>query len=194
MPSTQPVQRVRYAVEDTRVGQKTNYDKLVLEVWTDGTVTPDMALVEAAKILRKHLNPFVQYFDSARSASPRRPPPPPASTRNSSASSTCPIGDLDLSVRASNCLESAKIQTVADLVSHRVRPAQGPQLRQDLPPRGQAQAPGHGTRSRDGTARGLPRGLDAVLLVNVTNCEPIDADPPTCSGTSPPDSSSTARS
>src|SRR5262245_22265803 len=58
-----PVQRVRYKVEDTRVGQRTNYDKLTLEIWTNGTVTPEMALVEAAKILRKHLNPFVQYFE-----------------------------------------------------------------------------------------------------------------------------------
>jgi len=56
-----PVTRVRYEVEETRVGQKTNYDKLTLEVWTDGTITPEMALVEAAKILRKHLNPFVGY-------------------------------------------------------------------------------------------------------------------------------------
>ena len=58
-----PVTRVRYNVENTRVGQKTNYDKLTLEVWTNGTVAPDMAMVEAAKILRKHLNPFVQYFE-----------------------------------------------------------------------------------------------------------------------------------
>ena len=56
-----PVQRVRYRVETTRVGQRTNYDKLILDVWTNGTVTPEMAVVEAAKILRKHLNPFVQY-------------------------------------------------------------------------------------------------------------------------------------
>ena len=56
-----PITRVRYEVEETRVGQKTNYDKLTLEVWTDGTITPEMALVEAAKILRKHLNPFVGY-------------------------------------------------------------------------------------------------------------------------------------
>ena len=56
-----PVLRVRYQVEETRVGQKTNYDKLILEVTTDGSLGPEMALVEAAKILRKHLNPFVQY-------------------------------------------------------------------------------------------------------------------------------------
>jgi DNA-directed RNA polymerase subunit alpha len=61
-----PVQRVRYKVEETRVGQKTNFDKLTLEIWTNGTTTPEMALVEAAKIFRKHLNPFVQYFERAK--------------------------------------------------------------------------------------------------------------------------------
>src|SRR6266446_5023015 len=59
--SFSPVVRVKYEIEDTRVGQRTNYDKLVMDVWTNGTVTPQMAIVEAAKILRKHLNPFIQY-------------------------------------------------------------------------------------------------------------------------------------
>ena len=54
---------MRYATEDARVGQKTDYDRLILEIWTNGTITPEMALVEASKILRKHLNPFVQYFE-----------------------------------------------------------------------------------------------------------------------------------
>src|SRR5436305_4585613 len=58
-----PVVRVKYEIEETRVGQKTNYDRLVLEIWTNGTVRPQMALVEGAKILRKHLNPFVQYSE-----------------------------------------------------------------------------------------------------------------------------------
>src|SRR3982751_6775312 len=58
-----PVTRVRYSTEDARVGQKTDYDRLMLEIWTNGTITPEMALVEASKILRKHLNPFVQYFE-----------------------------------------------------------------------------------------------------------------------------------
>ena len=61
--SFSPVSRVKHDIEETRVGQKTNYDKLVLEIWTNGTVGPQMALVEAAKILRKHLNPFVQYTE-----------------------------------------------------------------------------------------------------------------------------------
>src|SRR5208282_5808293 len=61
--SFSPVVRVKYDIEDTRVGQRTNYDKLVMEIWTNGTVTPQMALVEGAKILRKHLNPFIQYAE-----------------------------------------------------------------------------------------------------------------------------------
>src|SRR5437660_3920243 len=59
-----PVVRVKYEIEETRVGQRTNYDRLVLEIWTNGTVRPQMALVEGAKILRKHLNPFIQYAEA----------------------------------------------------------------------------------------------------------------------------------
>src|SRR5439155_509832 len=54
---------VKYEIEETRVGQRTNYDKLVMEIWTNGTVTPQMAVVEGAKIMRKHLNPFIQYAE-----------------------------------------------------------------------------------------------------------------------------------
>src|SRR6266403_4523111 len=61
--SFSPVVRVKYEIEDTRVGQRTNYDKLVMEIWTNGTASPQMALVEGAKILRKHLNPFIQYAE-----------------------------------------------------------------------------------------------------------------------------------
>ncbi len=111
-----PVQRVRYRVENTRVGQKTNYDKLIMDIWTNGTVSPEMVLVEAAKILRKHLNPFVQYFDLGTEQ---------VSMEASAAASVddelirklnMSIDELDLTVRASNCLNSAKVRTVADLV------------------------------------------------------------------------------
>src|SRR6266705_563274 len=61
--SFSPVVRVKYDIEETRVGQRTNYDKLVMEIWTNGTIGPHMALVEGAKILRKHLNPFIQYAE-----------------------------------------------------------------------------------------------------------------------------------
>jgi DNA-directed RNA polymerase subunit alpha len=112
-----PVQRVRYKVEETRVGQKTNYDKLVLDVWTNGTVTPEMALVEAAKILRKHLNPFVQMFDVGRDLVSEEAAAAASVDEELIRKLTMPLSGLDLSVRASNCLESARMVTVADLVT-----------------------------------------------------------------------------
>jgi DNA-directed RNA polymerase subunit alpha len=112
-----PVQRVRYKVEETRVGQRTNYDKLIMDIWTNGTVTPEMALVEAAKILRKHLNPFVQYFDIGNELVSEDAAKAAGVDEDLIRKLNMPIGELDLSVRASNCLESARINTVADLVS-----------------------------------------------------------------------------
>ena len=112
-----PVTRVRYKVEATRVGQKTNYDKLTLEVWTNGTVSPEMANVEAAKILRKHLNPFVQYFEIGSAVASEKASAAARVEEELVRKLQMPIGELDLSVRASNCLESAKINTVADLVN-----------------------------------------------------------------------------
>jgi DNA-directed RNA polymerase subunit alpha len=112
-----PVQRVRYKVEDTRVGQKTNYDKLTLEVWTNGTTTPAMALVEAAKILRKHLNPFVQYSEAGRARVSEAAAAAASVDDELIRKLNMPVTELELSVRASNCLESAKVQTVAQLVS-----------------------------------------------------------------------------
>ncbi len=110
-----PVTRVRYKVEDTRVGQKTNYDKLTLEIWTDGTVSPEMALVEASKILRKHTNPFVQYFEQGDDvAGPA--PELPAMDDALAAKLRTPLADLGLSIRPSNCFEAAKITTVGEVV------------------------------------------------------------------------------
>jgi DNA-directed RNA polymerase subunit alpha len=112
-----PVVRVRYLVEETRVGQKTNYDKLTLEIWTNGSVTPEMAMVESAKILRKHLNPFVQYTELGPQV---RSPARESSVGIDSGLETklaLPLADLNLSVRASNCLESENIMTVRDLVT-----------------------------------------------------------------------------
>ncbi len=112
-----PVQRVRYKVEDTRVGQRTNYDRLSIEIWTDATVTPEMALVEAAKILRKHLNPFVQYFDLGAERVSEEAAAAAGVDEELIRKLDKPISELDLSVRASNCLESARIETVAQLVT-----------------------------------------------------------------------------
>jgi len=117
-----PVTRVRYTTEDARVGQKTDYDRLMLEIWTNGTISPEMALVEASKILRKHLNPFVQYFELGSDVAGDEAI---AALRESQKAMIDPdlqqklnmtVQELDLSVRANNCLESAKIQNVRDLV------------------------------------------------------------------------------
>lgn len=110
-----PVLRVRYKVEDTRVGQRTNYDKLTLEIWTNGAVTPEDALVEAAKILRKHLNPFVQYYELGDETVSEAAAAATAVDEELIRKLEMPIADLDLSVRASNCLESADIKTVGQL-------------------------------------------------------------------------------
>jgi DNA-directed RNA polymerase subunit alpha len=122
--SFSPVVRVKYDIEETRVGQKTNYDKLVIEIWTNGTVGPQMALVEAAKILRKHLNPFVQYtepgpelqteegFDAPSSGVPKD-----AVDSDLERKLNMSLAELDLSVRATNCLETEGITTVRELVS-----------------------------------------------------------------------------
>ncbi|MBX3355590.1 MAG: DNA-directed RNA polymerase subunit alpha [Phycisphaeraceae bacterium] len=111
-----PVLRVRYRVEDTRVGQRTNYDKLILDIWTNGTITPEMALVEAAKILRKHLNPFVQYESAGTAIVPAEIAAQGASEADLIRKLNMPITDLNLSVRASNCLESEQVRTVGELV------------------------------------------------------------------------------
>lgn len=118
-----PIIRVRHDIEETRVGQRTNYDKLNLEIWTNGTVSPSMALVEAAKILRKHLNCFITY---------REPGPESAAEGGlkgmMESTGYSPVdmeleeklnkslAELNLSVRATNCLESVGINTVRDLV------------------------------------------------------------------------------
>jgi DNA-directed RNA polymerase subunit alpha len=117
-----PVLRVTYRTEEARIGQRTNYDRLVMEIWTNGTVTPEMALVEAAKILRKHLNPFVQYSTPGAEV----PVDMSAGDLGTSRDSVDPemesllgmsLAELELSVRATNCLESEGITTVRELVS-----------------------------------------------------------------------------
>lgn len=115
-----PVTRVRYKTEDTRVGQKTNYDRLIMEIWTKGTIRPEDALVEAAKIMRKHLNPFLQYGDLGKetvSAESRAAEGFSGGVMDKAVQErlSMPISQLDLSVRASNCLASAKVTTVGEL-------------------------------------------------------------------------------
>jgi DNA-directed RNA polymerase subunit alpha len=112
-----PVVRVRYEIEETRVGQKTNYDKLTLEIWTNGSIHPEMALVESAKILRKHLSPFVQYSElGSRVHAGARSGLGASGDAGLETKLNMSLADLKLSVRASNCLESENIHTVRDLV------------------------------------------------------------------------------
>ena len=118
-----PVQRVRYSIEATRVGKFTNYDRLVLEVWTDGTVTPDLALIESAKIYRKHLNPFVLY-GSSQDEEPVVETPAASEFNQVNRQNSelmemleVPLAELELSVRARNCLDGADLRTLRDLVS-----------------------------------------------------------------------------
>ncbi len=114
-----PVLRVRYKIEDTRVGQRTNYDKLILEIWTDGTVLPEMALVEAGKILRKYINPIVQYEQLGKETVSEEvrteEPEVKAVDEQLAAKLAMPIESLELTVRSSNCLEANNIQTVGQL-------------------------------------------------------------------------------
>ena len=106
-----PIRKVNYTVEDTRVGQITDYDRLTLEVWTNGTVQPDEAISLAAKILTEHLSLFVSLTDQVM---------PIAFTDQEDDKKEkvleMTIEELDLSVRAYNCLKRAGINTVAELV------------------------------------------------------------------------------
>jgi DNA-directed RNA polymerase subunit alpha len=119
--SFSPIVRVKYDVEETRVGQKSNYDRLIMEIWTNGTVSPQMALVEAAKILRKHLNPFIQYTEPGPEVPLEEPieigtRPTEVFDVELERKLNMSLAELELSVRATNCLESEGITTVRDLV------------------------------------------------------------------------------
>jgi DNA-directed RNA polymerase subunit alpha len=108
-----PVQKVNYNVEHTRVGQMTNYDKIVLEIWTDGTVTPDEALRQSADILVRHFTQLANY--RAILVEPEKAPlssmPIPSKIYET------PIEELDLSVRAYNCLKRSNITKVGQVLS-----------------------------------------------------------------------------
>ena len=106
-----PIKKVNYTVTDTRVGQITDYDKLTLEVWTDGSVQPDEAISLAAKILTEHLSLFVSLTDQVTTISFTD-----QESNDKDKVLEMTIEELDLSVRAYNCLKRAGINTVAELV------------------------------------------------------------------------------
>lgn len=108
-----PVRKVNYTVENTRVGQVTDYDKLMLEVWTDGSIKPDEAISLGAKILSEHLNLFIDLSDQAKHTEIMVEK---EETKKEKVLEMT-IEELDLSVRSYNCLKRAGINTVEDLTN-----------------------------------------------------------------------------
>ncbi len=108
-----PVRKVAYHVENIRRGQRADYEKLILEVWTDGSLTPDDALNYAGQILRDHVNLFISFEVEEEEEEPVQMDEEVARIRKLL---KMPVDELELSVRASNCLKAANIETIADLV------------------------------------------------------------------------------
>lgn len=106
-----PVKKVKFSVEPTRVGQRSDYDKLILEVWTDGTVRSDDALAEAAKIAKDHFSVFIN-FDENNIGSEEDFDEDDERIRQIL---NTPVEELELSVRSSNCLKNANIKTIGEL-------------------------------------------------------------------------------
>jgi DNA-directed RNA polymerase subunit alpha len=109
-----PILNVRYAVQPTRVGQKIDYERLTMEVETDGSLTPEEALTQAAAILRDHIALFVEVETESETAEEEREVD--AEVQRVRAMLNQSVDDLDLSVRAQNCLRAASIKTIGDLV------------------------------------------------------------------------------
>jgi len=107
-----PVQKVNFWVENARVGQETDYDKLIMEVVTDGSVEPPDAVAYAAKILKDHLNIFINFEEEGEMIEPESEEMEEKFNENLLRS----VNELELSVRSANCLKNASIQTIADLV------------------------------------------------------------------------------
>jgi len=104
-----PVRKVNYQVENARVQQMTNYDRLILEIWTNRAISPEEALIEGAKILKKHLDIFVNYGQEVEEEAKKE-------QLELQEEFDRPISDLELSVRSSRCLQAAHIKTIGDLV------------------------------------------------------------------------------
>ena len=108
-----PVEKANFTVEKTRVGQSTDYDRLIIEVWTDGTMSPEEAVSHAAELFTKHLDLFVHFGESIMK------PGADAEKSPQNRLMDTPIEELDLSVRAFNCLKANEIQTVGQLLQKR---------------------------------------------------------------------------
>ncbi|MBU1863942.1 MAG: DNA-directed RNA polymerase subunit alpha [Candidatus Omnitrophica bacterium] len=107
-----PVTKVNYSVEETRVGQMTDYDKLILEIWTNGAMTPEETLLYASNILQRHLDIFVNYGELPEEEEEEEE----TEDKEFLELINKPITELELSVRSANCLDAATIKTIGDLV------------------------------------------------------------------------------
>lgn len=110
--SFSPIRKVNYVVTQARVGQRTDYDKLTLEVWTDGSLTPESAVAYAAKILKEQLTLFINFEEEAEDLDITAPEQPPILNENLYRG----VNELELSVRAANCLRNANIRWIGELV------------------------------------------------------------------------------
>jgi len=110
-----PVEKANFTVEKTRVGQSTDYDRLLIEVWTDGTMSPEEAVSHAAELFTQHLKLFVSFGDRIKQGEDERKGEKTGQNRLMDT----PIEELDLSVRAFNCLKANEIQTVGQLLQKR---------------------------------------------------------------------------
>lgn len=106
-----PVRKVKYSIEPCRVGQRNDYDKLCLEIWTDGSIEPADALSEAAKIAKEHFSVFINFDDSDSSGDDDMG----EEDERVRALLNTPVEELELSVRSSNCLKNANIRTIGEL-------------------------------------------------------------------------------
>ena len=107
-----PIRKVNCTVEETRVGQMTDYDKLILELWTNGSISPEEALLYASNILQRHLDIFVSYGELPEEEEEEQE----EEDKEFIELINKPIAELELSVRSANCLEAANIKTIGDLV------------------------------------------------------------------------------
>ncbi len=110
-----PVKKVNFQVEKTRVGKQTDYDRLIMEIWTDGSISPEKALSDAAHILIDHLDLFI-FFEEQLKPEEVAIERPISVNPTSSEYLMKSIDELELSVRAYNCLKNANIKNIADLV------------------------------------------------------------------------------
>lgn len=110
-----PIKRVNYNVDAARVGQRTDYDRLILEVWTDGTILPEDSIAYASKILKEHLNIFINFKEESEPTSEHKPVSKISGELLEYLNKT--VDELELSVRSANCLHNANIRYIGELVS-----------------------------------------------------------------------------